>query len=383
MAPHAIDIVAGGPPPMDPYEPAAPAWALAEGLAIGGRSVRVLYASPSAAGHVPPPPGVAAVPVELRLRHTGSASDPANFAREAGARVRPEADSILRDPVGLGPLGSPRRAGHPQLIGFVRSLGITEFDRGRTGPGSRGVAQRLDSWRERRTIRRLERAAISEADRLLYDDPEVGAGLAREYSIPAERSLAVPRAVAHGPPPPTRAKAREALGIPSDVPVVTMICSSEAPGPAGVDAAREAFQRIRPFFAGARLVVAGSTVPVGPGVVSAPRRDIESFVRALASADIALFTPRASGFDPGVVLALRQNVAAITLPSVRFPFDPDHAVRALESVDPGDFASALAELLADPAQRREQAARGRTYAARFEPARVIADLEHAGVLPTG
>ena len=119
------------------------------------------------------------------------------------------------------------------------------------------------------------------------------------------------------------------------MPVVAAICSSEAPGPAGVDAAREAFQRIRPFFAGARLVVVGSTVPVGPGVVSAPRRDIESFVRALASADIALFAPRAPGFDPGVVLALRQNVAAITLPSVRFPFDPDHAVRTLEGGRPG------------------------------------------------
>ena len=193
MAPHVIDIVAGGPPPLDPYEPAAPAWALAEGLASGGRSVRVLYPSPSVAPRVAPPPGVTVVPVELRLRHTGSASDPADFAREAGARVRPEADSILRDPVGLGPLGSHRKAGHPRLIGFVRSLGISEFDRGRAGAGSRGVAQRLDSWRERRTIRRLERAAISEADRLLYDDTEVGAGLAREVLDPG-------RAEPRGPP---------------------------------------------------------------------------------------------------------------------------------------------------------------------------------------
>ncbi len=381
MAPHAIDIVAGGPPPVDPYEPGAPAWALAEGLATAGRSVRVVYASAPKAVHPPPPAGVAGVPVEVRLRRPGSATDPADFAHEAGGHLRPEAEAVVRDPVGLGLLGPRRGSARPRVVGFVRSLGISELGRGRSAAGLTGVVTRLDAWRERRTIRRLEKAAIGEADRLLYDDPEVGATLAREYAVPKGRTLAVARAVAHGPAPPPRARARGALGLPTDVPVVAALCASEATGPSGADRVRDAFLRVRPFFPGARLIVAGSTGPVTPGVVSTPRRDAESFLAALAAADLAVFAPRVAGFDPGAVLALREGVAVVTLPTVRFPVDPGPAVRTLANDDPADLASALAELMADPAQRRELASHGREYAARFEPARVVADLERAGVLP--
>jgi hypothetical protein len=381
MASSAVDVVAGGPPPVDPYEPAAPAWALAEGLAVRGRTVRVLYASAPAASRPPGPSGVAAVPVEVRLRRPGSASDPAEFAREAGAHLSPDAVAVLRDPVGLGVLGTPRRPSRPRVVGFVHGLGISEFDRVRSKPGARGVAARIDSWREGHTIRRLEKAAIAEADRLVFDDAEVGTALAREYAVPAGRMLAVARAVARGPTPPEWATARGALGLPTDVPVVAALCSSEAPGPSGADRAREAFQRVRPFFSGARLVVAGSTVPLGPGLVVAPRRDTETFVRALAAADVAVFPPRVAGFDPGVVLALRQGVAAVTLPTVRLPADVGRAVRVVESDDPGDLASALADLLADLAQRRELAARGRELAPRFDPGTVVGELEGAGVLP--
>ena len=193
MAPHVIDIVAGGPPPLDPYEPAAPAWALAEGLASGGRSVRVLYPSPSVAPRVAPPPGVTVVPVEL--------SAPAHRLRFRPGRLRPRGGSPRSAGGGLDP-ARPRRPGASRVASQGRS---SPPDRVRPvardfrvrprarGAGSRGVAQRLDSWRERRTIRRLERAAISEADRLLYDDTEVGAGLAREVLDPG-------RAEPRGPP---------------------------------------------------------------------------------------------------------------------------------------------------------------------------------------
>jgi len=382
MASQAIDIVAGGPPPADPYEPSASAWAFAEGLAAGGRSVRVVYASPPSANRAASPAGVEAAPVEVRLRRPGSATDPADFARAAGARLRPEADSVLRDPVGLGVLGG-RGLGPRRVVGVARSLGIADFERGRAGPGPRGVAARLEVWRERRTVRRLERAAIGEATRLLYDDPEVGAALAREYAVPPEKTFAVAQPVAQGPAPPAREKARGALGLPVDVPVVVALCASDSAGPSGADGARDAFQRVRPFFPGARLVVAGSTVPVGPGIVCAPRRDTESFVRAVASADLVVVAPRVQGFDPGIVLAFRQGVAVVTVPSVRLPFDAERVVRKVDANDPGGLASALAELLADPAQRRELATRAHDHAARFDPARVVADLEGAGVLPKG
>ncbi|MGP8078502.1 MAG: hypothetical protein ACLQD8_07840 [Thermoplasmata archaeon] len=372
MAVRTVDLLAAGPAPVDLYEPAAPAWALAEGLRDRNFSVRVIF--PAGPGGGVSPPGIEAVPIELATHRPGAAVEPADFARSAGRRVRPDAGLVLRDPSGLGPLALARRGGRHRIDAIVRSVQLGEFDRERSGRPPNGLIDRVDLWRDRRAVRRLERAALEEADRILCDDPALASELAGAYRFAPERIVPTVPPVALGAEPPSRSAARADLGLPIDVPVVAALAASENAEEAGIDRAREAFRRIRPLFPGVRLVIAGTEAPVEPGVHAVPERDRAVFVRALAAADVAVFARRRPGFDPGLVLALRLGVAPVALPSVRLPADPAGAVRFVPSDDPGDLSSAVAELVADLSQRRAVAAQGPAFAARFHPERVAGDL---------
>lgn len=379
MSSRTVDVVASGPPSSDPYDPPQPAWALAAALAAQGDAVAVLY--PAGAPNGSPPPGTTAVPVEVPLRRPGAAVEGADFAAAAARRVRPVADLILRDPAGLGRLGLHRsRTGGPTVAAFVRSIEIDSFDRERGARPPVGFRDRLDTWRDRRAVRRLEEAALREADRLFYDAASLPSDLGAKYGIPERRFRAALPPIAPLPVLLTREEARASFRIPADVPVVVAPAAFEQPEPSGADRAREAFRRVRSFFPGARLIVVGTTGPAEPGVATAPERDAGTFARALAAADVALFARRTPGFDPGVVLALRAGRCVIVGPGVRLPVDPSAAVRSVASDDPGELASALAELLADPAARRALSAAGERYAAAFDPARV-AEVVTAATLP--
>jgi len=378
MTSRTVDVIAGGPPSPDPYDHAAPAWALAAALAERGDSVAVVHPNTPAVG--PPPNGVADVPVEVPVRRPGAAVEGADFASAAGKRVRRTADLVLRDPAGFGRLGLHRGNGGAVLGVFVREMELASFDRQRGAHVPAGLIDRIDSWRDRRAVRRLEEAALREADRLFYDAPGLPADLRREYAIPERRFRAALPPVAPLPEAPAREAARAAFRIPSDVPVVATLAPVEAPEPAGVDRVREAFRRVRSFFPGSRLVVAGAPAPVEPGVAVAESRDGPTFARAIAAADVVVLPRRVPGFDPGAILALRAGRCVIAGPAVHFPVDPAAAVRAVASDDAGELASVLAELLADPAARRALAAAGESYAAAFDPLR-IADEVRAATTP--
>jgi glycosyltransferase involved in cell wall biosynthesis len=374
MAPRAVEVLAPGPPSSDPYDPAATAWALAGGLRERGAEVRVLH--PAGPAPTAAPDGLVSVPIELALRRPGAALEAASFAAAAGRKVRRDAELVLRDPIGLGRLGLARGSPRgPVVAGFARSLELARWDTERTGRASVGLVGRLDAWRDRRAVRRLEAAALGEADRLFFDAPDLSEALRREYEVPERRLRAAPPPVEWAPDPPTREAARESLRVPLDVPVVAAPASAEASAPMGTDRALEAFRRVRPFFPGLRLVIAGSTAPIVPGVVSAPARDRASFSAAFAAADVALFLGPARGFDPGIVLALHAGCVPILGPAVSLPLDPGPLARRLPSDDPGEAASALAELIADPAMRREVAAGAEAYADRFRPSRVAELVE--------
>jgi glycosyltransferase involved in cell wall biosynthesis len=379
MSSRTVDVVAAGPPSSDPYDPAQPAWALAAALAARGDSVVVLHPAGSPGGT--PPPGTTAVPVEVPLRRPGAAIEGADFASAAAKRVRKESDVVLRDPAGLGRLGLHRgRNGGPTVAAFVRGIEIDSFDTEHRARPPAGFRDRLDTWRDRRAVRRLEEAALREADRLFYDSVRLPSDLLAKYGIPERRFRAALPPVAPLPLLLTRDEARASFRIPADVPVVVAPAAFEQPEASGSDRAREAFHRVRSFFPGARLIVVGAPGPAEPGVATAPERDSGTFARAIAAADIALFTRRVPGFDPGVVLALRAGRCVIVGPEVRLPVDPAQAVRAVTSDDPGELASALAELLADPAARRTLSAAGERYAAAFDPAR-IAEVVTAATVP--
>jgi len=373
MPGRTVDVVAVGPPPRDPYHPAASAWGLAAALATAGADVHVLHLPGSDAAAVPP--GVIALPVDIPLRRPGGPQEPADFASAAGRKLRRDADLVLRDPTGLGSLGVPRsRRGPPIVLGFARAVELRSFDGERPGRPGAGFIDRLDTWLDRRSVRRLERAALTEADRIVYDDAEVARGLAEEYGVPDRKLVALPPAVPDLPTLPSRELSRRDLRIPPDVPVVVAPMAFDAPEPSGLDRVLEAFRRVRPLFPGVRLVVAGAPVPADPGVVALPDRHGEALADAIAGADVAVFARRTPGFDPGVVLAARAGVPPIVLPDARFPVDPQGGVRIAASTDPGDLASTLAELLADLAALKEVGRAGRRFAEAFLPIRVASGL---------
>ena len=369
MAPRTVDVVAVGPPPADPYAPAATAWSIAAVLALRGDRVRVLY--PEGPAGVPPPPDVVGTAVPWPLRHPGDVLEPAEFAGLVGRRVRPDATHVVRDPSGLGPLGiGGRRSGPPVIVSFVRGLELHAFDRERSVHAPAGFTGRLDSWRDRRAVRRLERAALAEPTALFSDDPELTKALSHEYGLDPRLLRPTVPPVPRLPPAPPREKARAALGIPTDVPVVVAPSASEDPAASGVDRVREAFRRIRSLFPGVRLVVVGAPAPVEPGVVGAPGRDLGTLALALAASDVAVVAPPAPRFDAGAVFAMQAGVATILGAGVRLPSPAAAAVRTAASDDPGDLASALAELVADPALARGLAGRGPAVAAEYLPERV-------------
>ena len=376
MPGRTVDIVATGPPPLDPYDPAASAWGLAAALAAEGDEVRVLHLPGSQADALPA--GVTGLPVEIPLRRPGASVEPAEFASAVSRHLRKPVDLVLRDPVGLGSLGYRRgRRGPPLVGGFVRSVELRAFEGERRGRPSAGFVDRLDTWRDRRAVRRLERAALEESDRLFYDAPEVARSLSEEYGVSARKLVALPPAVPSLPAFPPRASSHEDLRIPPDVPVVVAPAAFDAPEPSGVDRVLEAFRRVRPFFPGVRLVLWGVPSASDPGVIAVGERRAASLSNALASADVAVFARRDPGFDPGIVFAARASIPSIVLPGARLPVDPAGGVRVAASDDPGDLASVLAELLADPALRREVGHAAAGFAEAFLPARVATGLREA------
>lgn len=373
MPTRSVEVVAAGPPPVDPYGPAASAWGLAAALAEAGDDVHVLYLAGSPGDRIPP--GLTATSVDIPLHRPGAPVEPAEFATAAGHRLRKAADLVLRDPVGLGSLGLPRRRrGGPVVGAFVRAIELESLEGERKGRTPAGVVDRLDAWRDHRAVRRLERAALEEADRLFYDSPEVAKSLGEIYGVSARKLVRLPPAVASLPALPTREASRADLRIPPDVPVVVAPTAFDAPEPSGVDRVLEAFRRVRPFFPGVRLVLTGVPAPADPGVVNLPDRTATTLADAVASADVAVFARRVPGFDPGIVLAARAAVPPIVLPDARLPVDPAGGVRAAVSDDVGDLASVLAELLADPAARREVGRAAARFSEAFLPARVAAEI---------
>ena len=376
MASRSVDLVAIGPPPTDPYSPLAGVWSMARAAAERGDRVRVLF--PHGATGGPPPDGVVAEDVAFALRRPGTTLEDADYATAAGRRIRPDAVLVLRDPSGIGPLDvGAHRGTPPHLVSFVRSIGIREFAREQEGNPSGGFVDRIGAWRDRRAVRRLERAALLEPEVLFCDAPGMADALVTEYGISRSRLRPTTSPVPALAVPPSRTEARGRLGIPPDVPTVVAPIAPDAVEGPGTGIVREAFRRIRPLFPGVRLVVAGADAPSEPGVVAVPARDATALATALAAGDVALIIPRHRGFDPGIVFAQRAGCATIATGSAELPVAPGAALRVPPSEDPGDVASTLAELVADPAACREMAVAGREYARRFDPRRLWDEIDAA------
>jgi hypothetical protein len=368
MAPRSIDVVAAGPPVDDPYDPAGFAWAIAEGFASAGDSVQVVY--PGAVGSdetATPVPSVA-------LQTPGASVGSVELTRLAARAIRPEAQFVIRDPLGFGPLGVGHGSRGARIVGVVRASERTFLGEGVPSDRKAGFLGRIEAWNARRARRKLGRGAVEESYRLFADDPGLGPILEREYGIDPERALPTPPPIPRGGPAPTRSEARRAITVPDDVPVVVMVAPPSSAPLASVAQVREAFVGVRPIFPGVRLVAVGVNGVSGPGISSFPRRDLTTFVTALAGADLAVFPGPSASIDAGLVLGLRAGVPVVTLPGTRVPAEFAPAVRAVPSGDPRDLASTITELLADPSGRAELARPGPSLAARFDAASVAREL---------
>ncbi len=368
MAPRTIDLVAAGPPVDDPYDPAGFAWALAEGFARGGDSVRVAYPRSNGGDDLPTP--VPAVAFDGAGAPIGSAES----ARAAARTIRSEAQFVIRDPLGFGPLGLGHGARRPRIVGVLRSSDRSFLAPGTSKDRPAGVLGRIEAWNARRARRKLGRGAVAEAFRLFADDPDLGPILEREYGVDPERALPTPPPVRRGPPPPSRPDARRALTVPDDVPVVVVVSPPSASPLPSVVAVRDAFVGVRPIFPGVRMVTVGVDGVHGPGISTVAKRDLATFTTALAAADLAVFPGPSASIDAGLVLGLRAGVASITLPGTRLPRELVPAVRAVPTGDPRDLASTITELLADPSGRADLARGGPALAARFDAVRVASSL---------
>ncbi|MCI4334686.1 MAG: glycosyltransferase family 4 protein [Thermoplasmata archaeon] len=350
-------------------------WELAAELAARGHRPRVLFPTEQPAP-VPPYRGVPGVPVPLHRVSRRPFGRDIEAGRMASGCLDPAADVVVGNDEKAGALTPPRssRPNRPIRVQIVHDVALHTFDTLRPLEPKRGVRQSVGNWLDRRVLRRLEGDALRRAQLLLAGSEMNRRLLEQYYGIPARRVHLQP----HGVPDPlevgTREEARAALRLPADVPAVLFV--GRTPERQGLPATLEAFRRMRPLFAGVRLIIVGSSVPSEPGVLSLGLVDEETKARAYRAADVFLFPARYEGFGLAPREAMRYGVATIV--SAQVPLEGAESprqVRVVHSDDPGEYASELAELLADSGMRRAQGEAGRLWADQFSYARMAQQFE--------
>ncbi|MCI4345745.1 MAG: glycosyltransferase family 4 protein [Thermoplasmata archaeon] len=370
-----IDFLATAPATETSSGLSRAVWELAAELHARGHTPRVLY--PTERPVVPSPyRGVPGVPVPLVKVPRRPFGRDIEAGKVASHCLDPTVDVVVGNDEKAGALTLPvsKRGARPVRVQIVHDVALHTFDTLRPLEPKRGLRQSVGNWLDRRTLRKLEGTALAQAQLLLVGS-EMNRGLVeRYYGIPARRIHLQP----HGVPDPlnvgTREEARGALRIPTDVPVVLFV--GRTPERQGLPAALEAFRRMRPLFAGVRFVVVGSTLPTEPGVLSLGLVDEETKARAYRSADVFLFPAKYEGFGLAPREAMRYGIA--TIASSQVPLEGAESpkeVRVVRSDDAGEYASELADLLADTGARREMAERGRLWADQFSYARMAAQFE--------
>ena len=336
-------------------------WELGRALAERGHSVRVLYPSDGRAAP-PGPPGVEAVSVPvLGVSRRPFARDIA-VGKAASSLLRPDADVVVGNDEKAGALDVPNGRGRRAVFGmFFHDVALHTFDTLRPLQANPGVRQKVGNWLDRRALVRLESAALARADVVIVGSDTNRALLGRYYSVPKDRVALLPLGVPAPLDVGTPAEARAALKVPADVPVVAFV--GRTPERQGLDLALAAFRRVRVFFPGARLLVVGSTPKPEPGVNGLGVVDEATKARVYRASDVFLFPARYQGFGLAPREAMRYGVATVV--SRHVPLDgasPPLDVRVAADDDVGSYSSELAELLADPATRREVGRRGQVYA---------------------
>lgn len=340
-------------------------WELAGSLARLGHHVRVVYPADPPTPHAPVDT-VEAVPIPT----TGASRRPFGrdiaFGKRATGVLDASADVIVGNDEKAGAVGAVGARRGPAWIHFAHDVALHTFDTLRPLEPDRGFRQRFGNWLDRRALKGLEDRAIARSRLVLVGSAKNAELLRRYYKVPGERvqllPIGVPRPLEVG----TRAEARLALHVPPDVPVVAFV--GRNPERQGLPTALEAFRRVRSFFPGARMVVVGSKPATEPGVLALGVVDEPTKARALRAADVFLFPARYEGFGLAPREAMGYGLATVVSSHVPLDGVDPALLRVVASDDAGDYASELAELLADVALRRTlgEAARAASSAWSFD-----------------
>jgi glycosyltransferase involved in cell wall biosynthesis len=371
-----VDLLATAPPEDLTSGLSRVVWTLAVGLARRGHRVRVLYPSqPYRTG--PPYEGVERVPIPVVGLRRGPYAFERAVGRAAGELIDPRTDLVIANDEKGGAIEWPRRGRHP-VFGYyahdVQQHHLVTM-RAATQP-SPTARQRLGTWLDRRTIARLESTALARAAVILIASQQGLELLERYYHVDRSRVKVIPPAIPDLPEVGSREACREMLHIPLDVPVVSFL--GRTPERQGLPLALDAFRRVRAFFPGMRLLVAGCTPPVAPGVMPFGVVDEPTKARLLRASDVFLFPARYEGFGLAPREAMQAGVATIVSRHVPMDGAPvPGAVRVVPEDDAGAYASELAALLAEPAACRAMAEQGRRYAEQFRPERMAERVEAA------
>jgi glycosyltransferase involved in cell wall biosynthesis len=370
-----IEFFATGPASETSSGLSRAVWELAAALAARGHRPRVLYATETPASE-PPYRGVPGVAVPLLKVSRRPFGRDIEAGRRVSENLDPQADIVVGNDEKAGVLQLPasKRAGRPVRVQMVHDVALHTFDTLRPLEPRRGVRQSLGNWLDRRTLRNLEGQALRRAEFLLAGSELNRSLLEKYYGVPASRVRLTPIGVADPLEVGTREEARAALHLPPDVPAVLFV--GRTPERQGLPAALESFRRMRPLFAGVRLIVVGSTVPSEPGVLSLGLVDETTKALAFRAADVFLFPSRYEGFGLAPREAMRYGLATIV--SAHVPLEgveSPRQVRIVRSDDAGEYASELAELLADSGMRRAMGEAGRLWADQFSYSKMAERFE--------
>lgn len=376
MGGWAVDMLASAPAEETRSGLSRVVWDLAVEMVRRGHRVRVLY--PIQPFEVAPPyRGVERVPIPV----VGMKREPYSYeravARAASDLLDPNADLILANDEKGGVIELPRgrRPGRPVFGMLAHDIQQYHLKTMRAvQQPNPTLRQRIGAWLDERTIRRIEGNAFARSRAIVVASKANRDLLLNFYPVPPEKIHVIPYAVPDLVDVGDRNACREVLHIPFDVPVVAFL--GRTPDRQGLPIALAAFRRVRVFFPGARLLVAGCSAPSEPGVMSLGIVDEAVKSRVLHAADLFLYPARYEGYGLAPREAMRAGVATVV--SRHVPIDGASAgteLRVVDEDDAGAYASELAELLADPALRRTIADAGQKYAAKFGIDRTCEQVE--------
>ena len=386
MAPWTVDFVVRGPPSNDLGIPWFAAWQLMQGLGLRGHRVRGIFPSRSQE-EITAPSHVEVVPFPDLVEENGSVEAERNLVRAAGEQIAPTTDLVVRWPLGMSslPLSAGRRAAGPRVCGVVESVGLAEWDTSSAKDPPGGLRDRLGRWRNRRAIKHAESEALHQAS-VIFARSDIEREMLHHYfGTPKERVESLPPGIPDPPADLDRTQARRALQLPLDDPVVAFAARPDRFLEDGGDLALEAFRRIRVFFPGAKFLAIGAAPPKSEsGVKAALSAELPNLSKAFAAADVTIFPSRTGGLHPFAPFAMRFGRAVIVSHTLALPGSPPKGVaRVVLTDDVGDYASELADLLADPAGQRAMGQRAKTYAdaLSFQEAGAQWERSFASVLP--